>query len=164
MGRKIPPVNHLQMCKFLNPSKSLACVPLPDRRIWLPTLNDGQGGKRSSVFPSQPSATDGLHLWNDTFLNDAVTGAHAAVLNSATVHTRTCLFISPDTSATWQHDDILNAADHNQANCKRDPCCNTMNLRVDPKDTCGRRFLIRDAFRLGFKNVYFPIRPNRTSH
>ena len=47
---------------------------------------------------------------------------------------------------------------------KRDNHGNIKNLCVDPAHTCGRRFLISEAFKLGYKKVYFPLSPGGSIH
>ena len=93
---KVPPVNSVQMYKFLNPPKSFQTIPASKQQIWLPT-------KLKAIFPTSLIALDGLALWKRTFLNDAIIGAYISVLNSITVLNRNALFIPPTTSSSWQN-------------------------------------------------------------
>ena len=96
-------------------------------------------------------------------MNDEIVGAYVSVLNSITVRSRTALFIPPSTSGSLHLVRYFEIADH-EKNKKRDKHGNVMNLKVCRSNTCGRKFLIADAFKLGYKCVYFPYAPVGSHH
>ena len=127
-----------------------------NQKLWL-------GGKIRPIHPVELRLKDALHLWKGTWLNDEIIGAYVSVLNSITVRSRTALFVPPSTSCSLHLENYFHHKDV-EKHPGRDKHGNVLDLKVCRSYTCGRRFSISNAFRLGYKCVYFPYSPVGKDH